>query len=209
MTRFLTSVPGDEEIIEKLVMCEGYSPRATDEERAKIAVEILLPFDDPKWAKQYLTTLTEYGYVSDCAIFAAYYYQGKVLGLLTKNNTTPYAKQISQIFTDMIQNAQEFDAWVTDKAELQKPPECGDIIHSGEKLSTHASCVIGFDPATNIVRCVDGGQVDNTWIMLRERQWSRTSSGAMLGSKPIKGYQRIRLLRAHSANAGVSDTLPP
>lgn len=206
--RHLPSVPSNEEIKEKLLMCAGFSPRDRDLERAMAAVDILLPQDDKKWAYNYLTTKTQYGYVSNCAIFAQYYYQLKVLGMETDNNTTPYSLQLTQIFSDMIHNAQEFDAWVTSRDELKLPPEPGDIIHSGEGMTTHASCVVDYDPKTQTVFCVDGGQVDNTWIMERERAWKWDGTKAMLGTKPIKGYQRIRILRAQAENA-VSDTDPP
>ena len=198
--RNLASVPSNEEIAEKLLMCAGLSPRDKDPERAQVAAGLILPLDDPKWALNYLSSKTQYGYVSNCALFAEYYYQLKILGMETSNNTTPYKFQLSEVFGDMIQNAQAFGAWVTSKEELRLPPECGDIIHSDESMSTHASCVVGYDSSTRIVKCVDGGQVDNTWIMERDRTWTFDGTRAMLGSKQIKGYQRIRILRAHAEN---------
>lgn len=198
----LSSVPSNDEIREKLISCAGHSPRNPDKTLAEVAVEILLPRDELAWARFYLTTkLADGSYPSNCGLFGGYFYQGAVLGMSTKNIDNPYKGQISQAYSDIEENAREYGAWARAKTEIALPPECGDIYAIGEGGTGHIVNVVEFvgDAESGIVSSVDGGQVDNTWIMERNRQWTVDRQGrAWIGTRLVTGVQRIGALRANA-----------
>jgi hypothetical protein len=208
----LESVPSDEEIQEKLLSTAGMSPR--DPRTAEVAVSILLPEDDQKWALSYLTSInpTTGSYVSNCALYSGYFVQREIFGMRTPNNERPYAKQISEAFSDAIQNALAFGAWSDKKAELILPPSPGDIYFIGEGKAAHMCNVVSYegDELSGTIVCVDGGQVDNTWIHERRRPWRAKFGVAMIGDRQVHGVQRTRILRANANdNMRIPDTERP
>lgn len=106
-----------------------------------------------------------------CALLTQAYFR-TVWNMHTKDLDSPYENQVSQAFSDAIQAAKEYKAWVTDYASLCEFPDIGDAIQIGQHpiygYEAHFLNVIGTDE-NGLVVSVDSGQGPGNQVLKRKR----------------------------------------
>lgn len=153
----------------------GLSGRSPIQKVKELHAKTILPHDNLKFALSYFfgCTLPNGNFMipSTCALVTQAYLR-TVWGLHNNDLDTPYQYQIGQAFSDVAVIAKKYNAWVTDKTELMQLPDIGDSLQIGDNGSGgqyHFLNVVDYNAANGAIVSVDGGSVDGSWIMERER----------------------------------------
>lgn len=153
----------------------GLSGRSPNKDNRELHSKTILPHDNLQFALSYFYGCTlpngKFMIPSTCALVTQAYLR-TVWGLHNNDLDSPYQYQIGQAFSDVATIAKKYNAWITDKNSLISVPDIGDSIQIGDGGSGgqyHFLNVIDIDASTGAIVSVDGGQVDGSWIMERQR----------------------------------------
>lgn len=164
----------DDEICRWLKSLVGTSGRSPSGAVRETNARLLMPHDERRAALAYLFGWRDAAgkehVASTCAMTSMAYQ--RFLGLAHAQLDKPYVQQIGMAPAVVVNVASEYGAWVGDKeSALCELPAAGDIVRIGMdgESGIHFCNVAEIDPATSALVCVDGGQVDGSWIMERRR----------------------------------------
>lgn len=145
----------------------GATARDPDPAKAKRDAAELLRHDDPDAAYRYLSTRTEHGFPSTCAIEVRDYLED--LGGMDPEIVGAYLRRIGKAMIDVETVAVRHGAWAKDLTEVGA---VGDVyrIDNAERRNAHVLVVVRIDPATGVIHSIDGGQgPDSTYTLSRAR----------------------------------------
>ena len=142
----------------------GRSGREPDPGRRAEWASILLPHDDRAWAQRYLESKGAAIPTSTCALVFLRFLS--IVGCTCREHSQPYQPRMGQAVADVQRVAQRHGAWRT--TDLSVYPSSGDALCM-RPTNPHVAVVYGSRASDGAVLSVEGGQVDNTWTIRRER----------------------------------------
>lgn len=139
----------------------GRQPAPLDAEWAAI----LLPHDDQTWALAYLKATGAKIPTSTCALVFVRFLA--LAGCTCNEHSQPYRPRTGQAVADVERIARRHGAWHTGGGMGQYPAP-GDALCM-RPSNPHVSVVVDSRASDAAILSVDGGAIDNTWTMRRER----------------------------------------
>lgn len=155
-----------DEALDELATWAGRSGRQPPPLRAEWA-RILLPHDDQAWAQRYLEAKGAKILTSTCALVAVRFLA--LVGCTCHEHSRPYQPRMGSAVADVQRVAMRHGAWRTSVADLGVYPSPGDVL-AMRVGNPHVSVVVGSRASDGAILSVDGGAIDNTWTMRRERK---------------------------------------
>lgn len=154
-----------DEALAALASWHGTSGRHESQDAREQWARTLLPHDDQAWAQRYLEAKGAAIPTSTCAL--VYLRFLSLLGCTCREHSVPYEPRMGQAVADVERIARRHGAWRTGAA-LGAYPSPGDALCM-RPSNPHVSSVTGSRAADGAILSIDGGAIDNTWTMRRER----------------------------------------
>lgn len=155
-----------DEALSVLASWHGMSGRHESQDVREQWARTLFPHDSLEWALRYLLSKNAKIPTSTCA--CVYVRFLSLVGCTCREHSVPYEPRTGQVVADVERIARRHGAWRTSRADLSVYPSPGDALCM-RPSNPHVASITGSRASDGAILSIDGGAIDNTWTMRRER----------------------------------------